>query len=153
MQSFHRRALVSLIVSAGVDVALQKRSKLRYEPKRTLRVASFAYASSYPQIKYFDAINKVCKNMVQKTCSNQFLFAPINIAAGIAWNLAFQGEMKKIPETIRKNIIPGLTEGACYWIPLNMLIFSCVSPRKQFVAFKLASIPAKFMFVERTTKQ
>lgn len=153
MQIFHRNALVSLVVTSAVDVALQKRIKRRYDLRRTLSVGSFAYASSYPQSMYFNTINKLCKNMIQKTCSNQFLFAPINIAAGIAWNLAFQGEMKRIPETIKNNIIPGLTEGALYWIPVNMIIFSCVPLRNQFIAFKFAGIPAKFMFVARTTKQ
>jgi len=147
-----RLALVSTATSVSADVVLQRMSKRRYDPKRTFRVGSFAFVSAFPQNAYFDCIGKVCNGPLQKTMMNQFVFAPVNIAAGIAWSLALQNRAGDIKETVKTNIIPGLTEGAAYWIPLNMLIFSFVPTTHHFVTFKLAGIPAKFIFVARTTR-
>lgn len=147
-----RLALVSTATSVTADVILQRMSKRKFDPKRTFRTGSFAFASSFPQNAYFSLIGRACNGPVQKTMVNQFMFAPVNIAAGIAWNLALQNRAGDIKDTIKTNIIPGLTEGAAYWIPLNMLIFSMVPTRHHFVAFKLVGIPAKFIFVARTTK-
>jgi hypothetical protein len=82
----------------------------------------------------------------------QFVFAPINIAAGIAWNLAFQNKYDEIMPTIKKNIGPGLFEGGAYWIPLNLLGFKMFKPEDQIYFFKVASVPYKIMFIRRTTK-
>lgn len=147
-----RLALVSTATSLAADVALQRLSKRKFDLKRTFRVGSFAMVSSFPQNVYFSYINKVFNGPVQKTMVNQFVFAPVNIAAGIAWNLALQNRVGDIKNTIKTNIIQGLTEGAAYWIPLNMLIFSMVPQNHHFVTFKLVGIPAKFIFVARTTK-
>lgn len=147
-----RLALISTATSVSVDIALQRMSRRKYDLKRTLRTGGFAFTSSFPQNAYFSYIGKVCNGPVQKTMVNQFLFAPVNITAGIAWNLALQNRMGDIKETVRTNILPGLSEGAAYWIPLNMLIFSMVPMQHHFVTFKLAGIPAKFIFVARTNK-
>ena len=152
MTTSMRLALVSTATSTAVDIVLQRISKRKYDLKRTLRTGSFAFASSFPQNAYFSYIGKVCNGPVQKTMVNQFLFAPVNIAAGIAWNLALQNRTGDIKDTIKTNIIPGLTEGAAYWIPLNMLIFSMVPQNHHFMTFKLVGIPAKFIFVARTTR-
>ncbi|AGE50058.1 Mpv17 / PMP22 family protein [Acanthocystis turfacea Chlorella virus Canal-1] len=152
MSTSIRLALISTATSVAADVVLQRMSERKYELKRTLRTGSFAFASSFPQNAYFSYIGRVCNGPVQKTMVNQFMFAPVNIAAGIAWNLALQNRAGDIKDTIKTNIIPGLTEGAAYWIPLNMLVFSMVPQNHHFVTFKLVGIPAKFIFVARTTK-
>ena len=145
-------ALVSTATSVSADFILQRMSKKRYDSKRTLRTGSFAFVSAFPQNVYFDYIGKVCSGPIQKTITSQLVFAPANIAAGIAWNLTLQDRAGEIKENVKTNLIPGLTEGAAYWIPMNMLVFSFVPTKHHFVVFKLAGIPAKFIFVARTNK-
>ena len=147
-----RLALVSAATSISADFILQRMSKKRYDPKRALRVGSFSFTSSFPQNAYFHHIGKVCNGPIQKTLMNQFAFAPVNIAAGIAWNLTLQNRASEIKDNVKTNLIPGLTEGAAYWIPMNMLIFSFVPTTHHFVAFKLVGIPAKIIFVSRITR-
>ncbi|AGE59979.1 Mpv17 / PMP22 family protein [Acanthocystis turfacea Chlorella virus WI0606] len=152
MSTSIRLALISTATSVSADIVLQRMSRRKFDLKRTFRTGSFAFASSFPQNAYFNYIGRVCNGPVQKTMVNQFLFAPVNIASGIAWNLALQNRVGDIKDTVKTNILPGLSEGAAYWIPLNMLIFSLVPVQHHFVTFKLAGIPAKFIFVARTNK-
>jgi hypothetical protein len=144
-----RPAFLSGALAATVDLAMQKRPR---DLRRTARVASYAFVSTFPQNSFFKNLGRVCKNPVEKMLCTQFVFAPINIAAGIAWNLAFQKKFDEIASTIKKNIGPGLIEGGMYWIPLNLIGFKMFKPEDQIYFFKLASVPYKVMFVRRTTR-
>jgi len=147
-----RLALISTATSVSTDVVIQRMSRRKFDLKRTLRTGGFAFASTFPQNAYFNFLGKVCQDPIKKTMVNQFMFAPVNIAAGIAWNLALQNRFGHIKGAVERNIVPGLIEGAAFWIPCNMLIFSLVPAHSQFLAFKLVGIPAKFIFVSRTNK-
>jgi hypothetical protein len=145
-----RLAFISGVTAMSVDIAIQRMRRSPYDYKRTARVASYAFVSAFPQNAYFKNLGRVCKNPIEKTMMNQFVFAPINIAAGIAWNLALQSKFQEIVPTVQKNILPGLVEGSLYWCPLNVIGFSMMRPAHHFIFFKLAGIPYKFMFVKRT---
>ena len=146
-----RLAVVSGLTTMGVDIALQRMvRKKSYDVKRTLRTTSYAFISTFPQNAYFNNLGKVCSTPLQKTMMNQFFFAPINIACGIAWNLALQNKFRDIVPSVRSNLLPGLVEGSLYWCPINILAFSLIKPSDQFLFFKAVSVPYKILFVNRT---
>ena len=145
-----RLAFISGVTAMSVDIVIQRMRRHPYDYKRTARVASYAFVSAFPQNAYFKNLGRVCKNPIEKTLMNQIFFAPINIVAGIAWNLALQNKFQEIIPTVQKNILPGMIEGSLYWCPMNVVGFSLVNQANHFLFFKLAGIPFKFMFVKRT---
>jgi hypothetical protein len=152
----HRAALFSTAVAASVDCIIQRRSRRRYDMKRTLRVGSYAFWSTYPQLSYFKWLGSTFKGntaatVFQKTMTNQFLFAPINIALAISWDLMMQNKTSKdVFAKVSKNMGPALIEGSVFWIPVNMLGFYSVHNCNQFIFFKFASIVYKFILIPRT---
>lgn len=153
--SHNRAAILSTAIAAGVDAIVQKRSGRRYDPKRTLRVGSYAFWSTYPQVAYFKMLGAVFRGntattVFSKTMTNQLLFAPINIALAISWDLLLQN---KSPSDVRikvgKNMGPALIEGSVFWIPVNMLGFYTVPNQSQFAFFKCASVFYKFILISR----
>jgi hypothetical protein len=149
-----RYALASAGIAAGVDIAIQRSMRVKYDHRRTLRATSYAFFSMFPQMKYFSYLNSKFHNQhVTKTLVNQFVFCPINISLGIAWNLALQNKANEIVSTVRKSVGPGMIEGSAFWLPINMIGFSLFkTTESQTIFFKLAGIPYKFMFINRTTK-
>ena len=152
----HRAALFSTAVAASVDCIIQRRSSRRYDMKRTLRVGSYALWSTYPQLSYFKWLGSTFKGntaatVFQKTMTNQFLFAPINIALAISWDLMLQNKKKNdVCAKISKNMGPALIEGSIFWVPVNMVGFYTVRNHQQFIFFKFASIVYKFILIPRT---
>jgi hypothetical protein len=146
-----RLAFISGVTAMSVDIAIQRMRRHPYNYKRTARVASYAFVSTFPQNAYFRNLGKICKNPIEKTLMNQFFFAPLNLAASIAWNLAWQQQFQSIAPTIRTKILPGMIEGSLYWCPVNFIAFSAVRDEHQFLFHKLVGIPYKFLFINRTT--
>ena len=152
----HRAAFFSTAVAASVDCIIQRRSGRRYDVKRTLRVGSYALWSTYPQLSYFKWLGSTFKGntaatVFQKTMTNQFVFAPINIALAITWDLMLQNKKKSdVCASVRKNMGPALIEGSIFWVPVNMLGFYSVQNCNQFIFFKFASIVYKFILIPRT---
>ena len=152
----HRAAVLSTAVAAGVDAIIQKRSGRRYDMKRTLRVGSYALWSTYPQLAYFKFLGSTFKGntaatVFKKTMTNQFLFAPINIALAIAWDLMMQNKTRSdVCAKVRKNMGPALIEGSVFWVPVNMLGFYTIQNHQQFIFFKIASVMYKFILIPRT---
>ena len=152
----HRAALFSTAVAASVDGIIQRRSGRRYDMKRTLRVGSYAFWSTYPQLSYFKWLGSTFKGntattVFQKTMTNQFFFAPINIALAISWDLMLQNKTSRdVYAKVRKNMAPALIEGSVFWIPVNMVGFYTVSNYNQFLFFKFASVIYKFILIPRT---
>lgn len=152
----HRAALFSTAVAASVDCTIQRRSGRRYDLKRTLRVGSYALWSTYPQLSYFKWLGSTFKGntaatVFQKTMTNQFLFAPINIALAISWDLMMQNKTgRDVCAKVSKNMGPALIEGSVFWVPVNMVGFYTVRNHHQFIFFKFASIVYKFILIPRT---
>ena len=152
----HRAAFFSTAVAASVDCIIQRRSGRRYDVKRTLRIGSYALWSTYPQLSYFKWLGSTFKGntaatVFQKTMTNQFVFAPINIALAITWDLMMQNKTSSdVFAKVSKNMVPGLIEGSAFWIPVNMVGFYTVQNRNQFIFFKFASIVYKFILIPRT---
>ena len=151
----HRAALFSTAVAASVDCIIQRRSRRRYDLKRTLRVGSYAFWSTYPQLSYFKWLGSTFKGntaatVFQKTMTNQFLFAPINIALAISWDLMMQNKTSSVCAKVSNNMGPALIEGSVFWVPVNMLGFYTVRNHQQFIFFKFASIVYKFILIPRT---
>ena len=152
----HRAALFSTAVAASVDCIIQRRSRRRYDFKRTMRVGSYAFWSTYPQLSYFKWLGSTFKGntattVFQKTMTNQFFFAPINIALAISWDLMLQNKTSRdIYAKVRKNMGPALIEGSVFWIPVNVAGFYTVSNYNQFLFFKFASVIYKFILIPRT---
>jgi hypothetical protein len=152
----HRAALFSTAVAASVDGIIQRRSGRRYDVKRTLRVGSYAFWSTYPQLFYFKWLGSTFKGntaitVCQKTMTNQFFFAPINIALAITWDLMLQNKTsREVYAKVRKNMGPALIEGSIFWVPVNMVGFYTVSNYNQFLFFKFASVIYKFILIPRT---
>jgi hypothetical protein len=152
----HRAAFVSTAVAIGVDCTIQRRSRRKYDVKRTLRVGSYAFWSTYPQLSYFKWLGSTFKGynaitVCQKTMTNQFLFAPINITLAIWWDLMLQNKTKsEVFAKVSKNMGPALIEGSIFWVPVNMVGFYSVSNRNQFIFFKIASVLYKFILIPRT---
>jgi len=152
----HRAAVLSTAVASGVDAIIQKRSGRRYDLKRTLRVGSYAFWSTYPQLAYFKFLGITFKGntaatVFKKTMTNQFLFAPINIALAIAWDLMMQNKTRSdVCAKVRKNMGPALIEGSVFWVPVNMLGFYTIQNHHQFIFFKIASVMYKFILIPRT---
>jgi hypothetical protein len=152
----HRAAFVSTAVAIGVDCTIQRRSQRKYDVKRTLRVGSYAFWSTYPQLSYFKWLGNTFKGntvttILQKTMTNQSLFAPINIALAISWDCMLQNKTREdVFAKVSKNMGPALVEGSVFWIPVNMLGFYSVSNHSQFIFFKIASVLYKFILIPRT---
>ena len=152
----HRAALFSTAVAASVDCVIQRRSGRRYDLKRTLRVGSYAFWSTYPQMSYFKWLGSTFKGntvatVFQKTMTNQLLFAPINIALAISWDLVMQNKTKSaVFAKVSKNMGPALREASIFWIPINMVGFYTVHNCNQFIFFKIASVMYKFILIPRT---
>jgi hypothetical protein len=152
----HRAALLSTAVAASVDGIIQKRSRRKYDVKRTLRVGSYAFWSTYPQLSYFKWLGSTFKGynaitVCQKTMTNQFMFAPINITLAIWWDLMLQNKTKsEVFAKVSKNMGPALMEGSIFWVPVNMLGFYTVKNHNQFIFFKIASVIYKFILIPRT---
>ena len=152
----HRAALFSTAVAASVDGIIQRRSGRRYDVKRTLRVGSYAFWSTYPQLSYFKWLGSTFKGITaatvfNKTMTNQFLFAPINIALAISWDLMMQNKTgRDVCAKVSKNMGPALIEGSVFWVPVNMLGFYTVKNQHQFIFFKCASVMYKFILLPRT---
>lgn len=152
----HRAALFSTAVAAGVDCTIQRRSGRRYDVKRTLRVGSYALWSTYPQLSYFKWLGKTftgntAATVFKKTMTNQFLFAPINVALAIAWDLMMQNKKSSdVCAKVSKNMGPAMIEGSLFWVPVNMLGFYSVKNHHQFIFFKCASVMYKFILIPRT---
>ena len=152
----HRAAFLSTAVAAGVDAIIQKRSGRRYDTRRALRVGSYAFWSTYPQLAYFKMLGSTFKGntaatIFKKTMTNQFLFAPVNIALAIWWDLMLQNKTRSdVCAKVRKNMGPALTEGSVFWVPVNMLGFYTIQNHHQFIFFKIASVMYKFILIPRT---
>jgi len=152
----HRAALLSTAVAASVDGIIQKRSRRKYDVKRTLRVGSYAFWSAYPQLSYFKWLGSTFKGcnaitVCQKTMTNQFLFAPINITLAIWWDLMLQNKTKsEVFAKVSKNMGPALMEGSIFWVPVNMMGFYMIKNHNQFIFFKIASVIYKFILIPRT---
>lgn len=152
----HRAALFSTVVAASVDCTIQRRSGRRYDVKRTLRVGSYAFWSTYPQLSYFKWLGSTFKGntastVFKKTLTNQFLFAPINVALAITWDLMMQNKTSNaVYDKITQNMGPALIEGSVFWVPVNMMGFYTVKNQHQFIFFKCASVMYKFILIPRT---
>ena len=152
----HRAALFSTAVAASVDGIIQRRSGRRYDVKRTLRVGSYAFWSTYPQLSYFKWLGSTFKGntaatVFNKTMTNQFLFAPINIALAISWDLMMQNKTgRDVCAKVSKNMGPALIEGSVFWVPVNMLGFYTVNNLHQFYFFQCASVMYKVILLPRT---
>jgi hypothetical protein len=152
----HRAALFSTAVAASVDVIIQTRSRRRYDVKRTLRVGSYAFWSTYPQLSYFKWLGSTFKGntaatVFHKTMANQFMFAPVNIALAITWDLMMQNKPRSdVFAKVSTNMGPALIEGSTFWIPINMVGFYMVQNCNQFIFFKAASVMYKFIIIPRT---
>lgn len=154
--NIHRAAFASTAIAVGVDYAIQRRSKRRYDVKRTLRVGTYAWWSSFPQIQYFTWLGNTFQGntfptVIKKTMMNQFCFAPMNITLAIIWDCILQNKTSKdVYEKINKNLGPALIEGSVFWIPVNTLGFYMISNNSQFIFFKFASVIYKFILLPRT---
>ena len=152
----HRAALFSTAVAASVDCIIQARSRRRYDLKRTLRVGSYALWSTYPQLAYFKFLGSTFQGntmatVFKKTVTNQCLFAPINIALAITWDLMMQNKTRSdVFAKVSKNMGPALIEGSIFWVPINMVGFYTVHNCNQFLFFKFASVMYKFILIPRT---
>jgi hypothetical protein len=151
----HRAAFASTAIAVGVDYAIQRRSKRRYDVKRTLRVASYAWWSSFPQMQYFKWLGNTFRGntfptVVQKTMVNQCCFAPINISLAIIWDCVLLNKTSKyVYKKIQKNLGPALIEGSVFWIPMNSIGFYMIPNDSQFIFFKFASVMYKFILLSR----
>lgn len=151
----HQTALFSTAVAASVDGIIQRRSGRRYDVKRSLRVGSYALWSTYPQLAYFKFLGLVFKGntattVFQKTMTTQILFAPINIALAITWDLMLQNKTKReVCVKVSKTMGPALFEGSVFWIPVNMVGFYTVQNHHQFIFFKFVSVVYKFILIPR----
>lgn len=155
--SVHKNALFAAGVASGVDISMQRMRNKKVNLKQTARIVSYAFISTYPQVSYFNAIDsifykKTFQSAINKTITNQIIFAPINVSCAIAWNLCFQAKPHLIGDKIKTSLIPSMAEGSLYWIPINILAFSSVSPSYRLAFFKLAGIPYKFLLNNRVTK-
>jgi hypothetical protein len=150
----HRAAVLSAVISSGVDCIIQRRRRPRHDIWRTLRVGSYAFLSCYPQLEYFKALHSAFPRhsaaaVLQKTAVTQFLFAPVNISLAIAWDMALQGKCTGIRDKLSCTMAPALQEGALFWIPVNMFGFCSVPAPFQFYYTKLAAIVYKFSLLSR----
>ncbi|AGE50427.1 Mpv17 / PMP22 family protein [Paramecium bursaria Chlorella virus CVR-1] len=154
----HQNAMLAGGIACGVDVTLQWMKSKRVDFKQTARIVSFSALSTYPQASYFNAIDRIfhkktLQSVINKTLTNQIVFAPINLSCAIAWNLAFQQKTHLISNKIKTSMVPSMVEGSSYWIPINILAFSMVPASHRIVFFKLAGIPYKVMFNMRVNKK
>ena len=150
----HRAAVMSAVISSGVDCIIQRRRRQRHDIWRTMRVGSYAFWSCYPQLEYFKALHfafpgNSMTTVLQKTMATQILFAPVNISLAIAWDMALQGKWKGIRDKISCTMTPALQEGALFWIPVNIVGFCSIPSPLQFYYTKLAAIVYKFSLLSR----
>ena len=154
----HKHAFLSGVISLGVDITLQKMTRKSIDFKRTSRIVSFSVVSTYPQVYYFDALDSIfvkntLQSAIQKTIVNQIVFAPINVSSAIAWNLFFESKPELISRQIKSSLIPSISEGASYWIPMNIIAFTKIPAHHRIIFFKMCSIPYKFIFANRVFKK
>jgi len=154
--NIHRAALASTAIAVGVDYAIQRRSRRRYDVKRTLRVGTYAWWSSFPQVHYFKLLGNTFQGntistVIKKTMVNQCCFAPVNISLAIMWDCILQNQTSKhMYKKINKNLGPALIEGSVFWIPMNSIGFYMIPNNSQFIFFKFASVLYKFILLPRT---
>jgi len=153
----HQNAMLAGGIAFGVDIGLQRMKSKRVDFKQTARIVSYSVLSTYPQVNYFNAIDRIfykknIQSVIQKTLTNQFVFAPVNVACAIIWNLVFQRTPHLICNKIKTSMMPSMIEGSAYWIPINILAFSLVPSSHRIAFFKLSGIPYKIMFNMRVTK-
>jgi hypothetical protein len=158
LPKIHKDAIMAGVISFGVDVMLQKMTRKSIEFNRTSRLVSFSVLSTYPQVKYFNALDSIflkqtLNSAIKKTIVNQIFFAPINISCAIAWDLYFDSKPEKIIPKLKTSIIPSLAEGSLYWIPVNIVAFSMIPAYHRIVFFKMCGIPYKFIFASRIFKK
>ena len=154
LPKIHKDAIMSGAISFSVDIILQKMTRKSIDFNRTSRLVSFSVLSTYPQVKYFNALDSIFLNQtlhsaIKKTIVNQILFAPVNISCAIAWNLYFESKPEIIIPKLKTSIMPSLTEGSLYWIPMNIIAFTMIPAYHRIIFFKMCGIPYKFIFASR----
>ena len=154
----HKDAIMSGVISFGVDIILQKMTRKTIDFNRTSRIVSFSVLSTYPQVKYFKALDSIFLNQtlhsaIKKTVINQILFAPINLSCAIAWNLYFESKPEIIIPKLKTSVVPSLVEGSLYWIPVNIIAFTMIPAYHRIIFFKMCGIPYKFIFANRIFKK
>ncbi|APC25856.1 Mpv17/PMP22 family protein, mito & peroxisome membrane [Only Syngen Nebraska virus 5] len=158
LPKIHKDAIMAGAISFGVDIVLQKMTRKTIDFNRTSRLVSFSVLSTYPQVKYFNALDSIfvkqtLNSAIKKTIVNQIFFAPINISCAIAWDLYFESKPEKIIPKLKTSIIPSLAEGSLYWIPVNIVAFSMIPAYHRIIFFKICGIPYKFIFANRIFKK
>lgn len=153
----HQNAMLAGGIACGVDVAIQRIKSKRIDFRQTARIVSYSVISTYPQVSYFNAIDRIfykktLQSVINKTLTNQFVFAPINVTSAIIWNLSFQQKTHLISNKIKTSLVPSMAEGSAYWIPINLLAFSMIPASHRIAFFKLSGIPYKVMFNLRVNK-
>ncbi|CAI5461485.1 unnamed protein product [Closterium sp. Yama58-4] len=107
---------------------------------RALRMASYGFLlygpGSYVWYQYLDRMlpAPTLQNFVLKVAANQVVLGPCVLLVVFAWNMAWMGKAKDIPDKYRRDFFPSLVDGWKFWIPAASLNFAVV-PLEARVAF------------------
>ncbi|CAI5486637.1 unnamed protein product [Closterium sp. Naga37s-1] len=73
-------------------------------------------------------------NFALKVLANQVVVGPTVLLVVFAWNMAWMGKARDIPDKYRRDFFPSLIKGYKFWIPATCLNFAVV-PLEARVAF------------------
>ncbi|CAI5524170.1 unnamed protein product [Closterium sp. Naga37s-1] len=107
---------------------------------RALRMASYGFLLYGPGChawyRWLDRLlpAPTASNFAFKVLANQVVVGPSVLLVVFAWNMAWMGRARDIPDKYRRDFFPSLIKGYKFWIPATCLNFAVV-PLEARVAF------------------
>ncbi|CAI5955070.1 unnamed protein product [Closterium sp. NIES-64] len=107
---------------------------------RAVRMASYGFLLYGPGChawyRWLDRLlpAPTASNFALKVVANQVVVGPSVLLVVFAWNMAWMGRARDIPDKYRRDFFPSLIKGYKFWIPATCLNFAVV-PLEARVAF------------------
>ncbi|CAI5983626.1 unnamed protein product, partial [Closterium sp. NIES-64] len=107
---------------------------------RAVRMASYGFLLYGPGChawyRWLDRLlpAPTASNFALKVVANQVVVGPSVLLVVFAWNMAWMGRARDIPDKYRRDLFPSLIKGYKFWIPATCLNFAVV-PLEARVAF------------------
>lgn len=108
-----------------------------WDTKRAMRMGSFGLFFYGPlQHYWYRALfshfgNASVTHFASKVALNQLVLGPVVCTAVFAWTLALQQRAAELPGKVKRDLIPTMRRGWCFWVPASSINFWIIPVKYQ----------------------